>query len=121
MIAVRTLLALLVTTALGPVADAANSPPQISERAFPGAPGWAATTPGGRGGQILRVTTLAPDGPGSFLAALNVKGPRIIVFEVGGVIDLGSVTGPRHNTVAITEPFLTIAGQTALRSRGRRG
>src|SRR6185295_19618601 len=83
------------------------------ERAFPGAQGWAATTPGGRGGRILKVTTLAAKGPGSFLEALNVKGPRIIVFEVGGVIDLGSVTGPRHNSVAIKEPFLTIAGQTA--------
>ena len=26
--------------------------------AFPGALGWAATTPGGRGGRIIRVTTL---------------------------------------------------------------
>src|SRR5688572_27757906 len=29
--------------------------------AFPGAVGWAAHTPGGRGGEILRVTTLAGD------------------------------------------------------------
>ena len=77
------------------------------ERAFPGAEGWAAGTPGGRGGQILRVTTLAATGPGSFLEALNTKGPRSIVFEVGGVIDLDG------QKVNITEPFLTIAGQTA--------
>ena len=32
--------------------------------AFPGAMGVAATTPGGRGGDIVRVTTLAPTGPG---------------------------------------------------------
>ncbi|TWT22676.1 pectate lyase [Luteimonas marina] len=75
--------------------------------AFPGAQGWAAHTPGGRGGQILRVTTLAADGPGSFRAAVEAKGPRIVVFEVGGVIDLGV------QTLRITEPFLTIAGQTA--------
>jgi hypothetical protein len=75
--------------------------------AFPGAMGWAAHTPGGRGGRILRVTTLSADGPGSFLEALNAKGPRIIVFEVGGVIDLG-----RHE-IKVTEPYLTIAGQTA--------
>ena len=31
--------------------------------AFPGAVGAAATTPGGRGGEILRVTTLAPPDP----------------------------------------------------------
>ena len=75
--------------------------------AFPGAQGWAAHTPGGRGGSILRVTTLAAKGPGSLREALDAKGPRIVVFEVGGVIDLGV------ETVRITEPFLTIAGQTA--------
>lgn len=75
--------------------------------AFPGALGWAAHTPGGRGGQILRVTTLAPAGPGSFLAAVETKGPRIVVFEVGGVIDLNL------RTITLREPYLTIAGQTA--------
>jgi len=75
--------------------------------AFPGAVGPAAQTPGGRGGQILRVTTLAPDGPGSLKAAIETPGPRIIVFEVGGVIDMG------RNTIEIKHPYLTIAGQTA--------
>lgn len=85
-------------------ASAQEAGPQL---AFPGAQGWAAHTPGGRGGQILRVTTLAADGPGSFRAALETKGPRIVVFEVGGVIDLGM------QELRITEPYLTIAGQTA--------
>ncbi len=76
-------------------------------KAFPTAVGWAANTVGGRGGQILRVTTLAKDGPGSFKQAIETKGPRIIVFEVGGVIDLEATT------LKITESFLTIAGQTA--------
>jgi hypothetical protein len=75
--------------------------------AFPGAVGWAAHTPGGRGGQIIRVTTLAAKGPGSFLEALETKGPRVIVFEVGGVIDL------HGEEIEIDEPYLTIAGQTA--------
>jgi hypothetical protein len=75
--------------------------------AFPGAMGAAASTPGGRGGVILKVTTLAPSGPGSFIAAVEAPGPRIVVFEVGGVIDLG------ERTVKITQPNLTIAGQTA--------
>ncbi|HWS77590.1 MAG TPA: hypothetical protein VN205_04355 [Thermomonas sp.] len=75
--------------------------------AFPGAMGWAAHTPGGRGGRIIRVTTLAAKGPGSFTEAVEAKGPRIVVFEVGGVIDLGV------ETLKIREPFLTIAGQTA--------
>lgn len=78
-----------------------------SALAFPGAQGWAAHTPGGRGGKILRVTTLAAEGPGSFIEAVNTPGPRIVVFEVGGVIDLD------RREVRITEPFLTIAGQTA--------
>lgn len=75
--------------------------------AFPGAVGWAAATPGGRGGAILRVTNLNPNGPGSLRAALEHRGPRIVVFEVGGVIDMGLTTW------TIDEPFLTIAGQTA--------
>jgi pectate lyase len=75
--------------------------------AFPGAQGWAATTPGGRGGQVLKVTNLNSEGPGSFRAAIETKGPRIIVFEVGGVIDLG------RKTIRLTEPYVTIAGQTA--------
>lgn len=64
-------------------------------------------TRGGLGGRIVRVTTLAKDGPGSFKAAVEEKGPRIVVFEVGGTIDL------ERSTLTITEPFLTIAGQTA--------
>jgi hypothetical protein len=75
--------------------------------AFPGALGWAAHTPGGRGGQIIRVTTLADKGPGSFLEALKAKGPRVIVFEVGGIIDM------KGEEIEIEEPYLTIAGQTA--------
>ncbi|WP_344696800.1 pectate lyase [Sphingomonas rosea] len=64
-------------------------------------------TVGGQGGRIIRVTTLAKDGPGSLAAAIAEKGPRIVVFEVGGVIDLG------RSVLTITEPNLTIAGQTA--------
>ncbi len=82
-------------------------PSRAEDLAFPGALGWAAHTPGGRGGQIIRVTTLAPKGPGSLLEALETKGPRIVVFEVGGVIDF------RGEEIEIEEPFLTVAGQTA--------
>ena len=97
-------LACLLALGLPDVSTATTPGPQL---AFPGAQGWAAHTPGGRGGQILRVTTLAADGPGSFRAAVEASGPRIVVFEVGGVIDLGV------QTLRITEPYLTIAGQTA--------
>ena len=96
------LAALLMASAMTPVL-AADAP----ALAFPGAQGAAAHTPGGRGGRIVRVTTLAADGPGSFKEAVTGKGPRIVVFEVGGVIDLGM------KELRINEPFLTIAGQTA--------
>lgn len=88
-------------------AQATSVEPGWIPAAFPGALGWAAATPGGRGGQVIRVTSLAPDGPGSLKAAVDAKGPRIIVFEVGGVIDLGA------RTLTIREPNVTIAGQTA--------
>lgn len=101
----RYLRPLLATIALACLMS--GLPAQAAETAFPGAQGPAAHTPGGRGGKILRVTTLAADGPGSFRAAIEAEGPRIVVFEVGGVIDLGM------QEVRITHPFLTIAGQTA--------
>ncbi|NJC41675.1 pectate lyase [Brevundimonas alba] len=75
--------------------------------AFPGAQGWAARTIGGRGGEIIRVTNLNSEGPGSLRAAIEADGPRIVVFEVGGVIDLN------RKTLKIANPFITIAGQTA--------
>lgn len=75
--------------------------------AFPGALGWAAQTPGGRGGRIIRVTNLDAAGPGSLREAIDAEGPRIVVFEVGGVIDLG------RQTLRLRNPFITIAGQTA--------
>ncbi|HEX9853279.1 MAG TPA: hypothetical protein VGA68_09710 [Woeseiaceae bacterium] len=98
------LLGLLASILLPVAAVGADDP---AAAAFPGAVGWAATTPGGRGGQIVRVTNLNPAGNGSLRAAVEQPGPRIVVFEVGGVIDLD------RQTLRITEPFLTIAGQTA--------
>jgi hypothetical protein len=99
---------LLAVLASGASALAAeNNGGGASLPAFPGALGWAAQTPGGRGGEIVRVTTLAGEGPGSLREAVERKGARIVVFEVGGVIDLG------RRTLAIREPKLTIAGQTA--------
>ena len=86
------------------------APPPTAEAAlpaFPGALGWAAQTPGGRGGRIIRVTNLNSEGEGSLRAAIEAEGPRIVVFEVGGVIDLGK------KTLKLQNPFITIAGQTA--------
>jgi len=72
--------------------------------AFPGAEGFGAIATGGRGGSVIKVTTLNATGPGSLQEAIDAPGPRIIVFEVSGVID-GDIT--------ITHGDVTIAGQTA--------
>ncbi len=74
--------------------------------AFPGATGHGTDTPGGRGGQVIVVTTLADSGPGSLRAALTARGPRTVVFAVAGIIDL-------QRDITVREPFLTLAGQTA--------
>lgn len=64
-------------------------------------------TRGGRGGTIVRVTSLAAAGPGSLAEALAHRGRRLVVFEVGGVIDLAGAV------LRITEPEVSVAGQTA--------
>jgi len=73
---------------------------------FPGAKGPGAETPGGRGGVVIKVTNLDDSGPGSLRAAVNADGPRIVVFRVGGVIQLQS-------NLEIDDPHIYIAGQTA--------
>jgi len=72
--------------------------------AFPGAEGYGARSVGGRGGKVIKVTNLNSSGPGSLQAACEAKGPRIVVFEVGGVI---------RGDIIIRHSFITIAGQTA--------
>jgi hypothetical protein len=72
--------------------------------AFPGAEGFGAIAVGGRGGKVITVTNLNAGGPGSLQAACEAEGPRIVVFEVEGVI---------RGDVSIRHPFITIAGQTA--------
>jgi hypothetical protein len=74
---------------------------------FPGAHGFGTDTPAGGNGRVIRVTNLEAEGPGSLRAALEADGPRIVVFEVGGVIDL------KKRELRISRPYLTLAGQTA--------
>jgi hypothetical protein len=73
---------------------------------FPGAVGFGATTPAGRRGAVVHVTTLDDAGPGSLRAALQATGARTVVFDVGGTITLST-------RLIVRQPFLTVAGQTA--------
>jgi len=74
--------------------------------AFPGAEGFGTDTPGGRGGRVIVVRNLNDSGPGSLREAIETKGPRIVVFGVSGIIDL-------KTPLRVTEPRLTLAGQSA--------
>lgn len=73
--------------------------------AFPGAQGFGARVTGGRGGRVIKVTTLNADGPGSLREALDRSEPRIVVFAVSGVIDADIIEIPYGD--------VTIAGQSA--------
>lgn len=74
--------------------------------AFPGAEGGGAYTPGGRGGKVIVVTSLADSGPGTLREACETGGARIVVFNVSGIIRLKS-------PISVRAPYITIAGQTA--------
>jgi hypothetical protein len=74
---------------------------------FRGAEGFGTRTAAGRGGAVLVVSTLEDSGPGSLRAALATAGPRTVIFERSGTIRL--TTGD----LLVTEPYLTVAGQTA--------
>lgn len=82
------------------------SPGTSQPLAFPGAEGAGRFATGGRGGAVLRVTSLADSGPGTLRAAVDAKGPRTILFAVSGTINLAS-------DLVVREPRITIAGQSA--------
>ena len=72
--------------------------------AFPGAQGFGKKATGGRNGVVYHVTNLNDSGAGSFRDAVSASN-RIVVFDVGGYIQLKTAVSAKSN--------LTIAGQTA--------
>ncbi|KAK1524567.1 pectate lyase [Colletotrichum paranaense] len=81
---------------------------RVAHLAFPGAEGWGRFARGGRGGKVIKVTSLEDsEAEGTLRYALTIaKGPRIVVFDVGGVITTTS-------RMSVNDQYITLAGQTA--------
>ncbi|RAQ60014.1 hypothetical protein AFCA_011081 [Aspergillus flavus] len=81
---------------------------RLAQLAFPGAEGYGRFARGGRGGKVIKVTSLEDsEEPGTLRYALAVAtGPRIVVFDVGGVITIDS-------RLTVSDRYVTVAGQTA--------
>jgi hypothetical protein len=94
-----------------------RTPSTRPNRAFPSAQGFGALAVGGRGGQVIAVTTLDDYDPvtqnpipGSLRYALEkATGRRIVVFRVGGTIFLKRILVINGEAGS----YVTIAGQTA--------
>jgi hypothetical protein len=82
---------------------AGSSGPTGPALAFPGAVGFGKKATGARGNGVYHVTNLNDSGAGSFRDAVS-QGNRIVVFDVGGYVNL-------QTPVSVTSN-LTIAGQT---------
>ncbi len=80
------------------------------QKAFDGALGFGQFTQGGRGGEVIVVTSLSDNPehpePGTLRYAVKQKGARIVEFAVSGVIHLEDV-------LEITRDNITINGHTS--------
>jgi pectate lyase len=104
------LLLTVQTRAAEPTTSSSDTKPSPVP-AFPGAEGFGARTTGGRGGKVLFVDSLDDDpktpAPNTFRwACESQSGPRIVIFRIGGIIELA-------RTVDIKHPDITVAAQTA--------
>ncbi|MBQ9570358.1 MAG: T9SS type A sorting domain-containing protein [Prevotella sp.] len=81
---------------------------RINHLAFPGAEGFGRYAHGGRAGQVVHVTSLEDTNTeGTLRYALEtVTGPRTVVFDVSGIINI-------TKRITVNDPYVTIAGQTA--------
>ncbi|MDE6378576.1 MAG: hypothetical protein K2K72_07520, partial [Duncaniella sp.] len=96
-------------SASGVTSSAVKASQAVQTLAFPTAEGFGKYATGGRGGKVVKVTSLADDGSaGTLRWAFNQhRGePITIVFEVGGRIDLVS-------ELRVNRSDWTLAGQTA--------
>ena len=101
-------LSVIALTVLLPCVSEGKALPVI-----PGAAGFGMETVAGSGRhldppqtRVYKVTNLNDSGSGSLRAALEAEGPRTVVFEVSGYIEL-------DRPISINRPYLTVAGQTA--------
>lgn len=81
---------------------------RVAHLAFPEAEGYGRYARGGRGGKVIHVTSLDDsEAEGTLRYALSVaEGPRIVVFDVGGIITTKS-------RITVSGQYITVAGQTA--------
>lgn len=106
----RTSAAVVVVSALvAAFAFLIPSPSSLAQTgvpAFPGAEGFGANSVGGRGGKVYEITNTNDSGTGSLRECVAASGARTCVFKVGGLISINS-------PLTISNPYITIAGQTA--------
>jgi len=96
----------LLTFAVATLLASSAYAQETSLPVIPGAKGFGIMTKAGRKGRVIKVTNLTDHDPGSLREALEATGPRTVIFEISGTIELA-------DKILITSGNLTVAGQTA--------